>query len=60
MITKTKLLKSIKDLPNEFTVEDIIDRIILLQKIDIGIEESDKNLVFSSIVAKKKLKKWLK
>jgi len=36
MITKKKLLKSIKDLPDTFSVDEIIDRIILLQKIEIG------------------------
>jgi hypothetical protein len=60
MLTKTKLLKSIKDLPNQFTIEEIMDRIILLQKIDIGIEQSAKGQVLSTLEAKKKLKKWLK
>jgi len=60
MLTKTKLLKTIKDLPNQFTVEELIDRIILLQKIDIGIEQSEKGQIVSTVEAKKKLKKWLK
>jgi hypothetical protein len=60
MLTKTKLLKLIKDLPNQFTIEEIMDRIILLQKIDIGIEQSAKKQVFSTLEAKKKLNKWLK
>jgi len=60
MLSKTKLIKSIKDLPNQFTVEELMDRIILLQKIDLGIEQSEKGQVLSTIEAKKKLKKWLK
>jgi hypothetical protein len=57
MLTKTELLKSIKDLPNQFTVEEIIDRIILLQKIDIGIEQSENGQIHSSTEAKKMLRK---
>ena len=60
MLSKTKLIKTIKDLPNHFTVKDLMDRVILLQKIDIGIEQSEKGQLLSTVEAKKKLKKWLK
>ena len=60
MLTKKKLLKSIKDLPETFSVDEIIDRIILLQKIEIGLEQSASNKVHSTSSAKNKLKKWLK
>ncbi len=60
MLTKTKLLKSIKDLPETFSVDELIDRILLLQKIESGLEQSIGNKVHSTESAKKKLKKWLK
>ncbi|MFH0892914.1 MAG: hypothetical protein V2A54_00635, partial [Bacteroidota bacterium] len=60
MLSKTQVLKSIRNLPDEFTVEEIIDRIILLQKIDIGDEQSINGKVLSTSEAKTKLKKWLK
>jgi hypothetical protein len=60
MMTKTKLLKSIKDMPAHFSIEDLMDRIILLQKIEIGLEQSEKGKILSTVEAKKKLKKWLK
>ena len=60
MLTKKKLLRSIKDLPESFSVDEIIDRIILLQKIELGLEESSAGKVHSTASAKKKLKKWLK
>jgi len=40
MITKEKLYQSIKDLPAKFSLNDFLDRIVLLQKIEIGIEQS--------------------
>ncbi len=60
MLTKKKLLKSIKDLPETFSVDEIIDRVILLQKVEIGLEQSASNKVHPTISAKSKLKKWLK
>ncbi len=60
MLTKKKLLKSIKDLPETFSIDEIIDRVILLQKVEIGQEQSASNKVHSTSSAKNKLKKWLK
>ncbi len=60
MLTKKKVLKSIKDLPERFSIDEIIDRIILLQKIEIGLEQSMAGKIHSTETAKKRLKKWLK
>jgi hypothetical protein len=49
-----------KDLPESFSAEQIIDKIILLQKIDMGLEQSNNGKVVSETDARKKLKKWLK
>lgn len=60
MITKKQILSSMKDLPESFSAEQIIDKIILLQKIDMGLEQSNNGKVVSEANARKKLKKWLK
>lgn len=60
MITKKQILSSMKELPESFSVEEIIDKIILLQKIDMGLEQSKDGKVFSENDARKRLKKWLK
>ena len=60
MLSKEKLLETIKDLPEPISVDDLIDRIMLLQKIDKGLEQSKGNQVFSSKESKEKLKKWQK
>ncbi len=59
MLSKEQVLKSIQDLPEQFSVEEIIDRIILLYKIDIGIQQSNAQQTFSTDEAKEKLRKWL-
>jgi len=60
MLTKKKVLKTINDLPDTFSADDVIERIILLQKIEKGLEQSAKGQTHSTATAKKKLKKWLK
>ncbi len=60
MITKKQLLSSMKELPESFSAEEIIDKIILLQKIEIGLEQSKADKIVSEINARKKMKKWLK
>lgn len=60
MLHKKQVLNSIKDLPESFSVDELFDRIILLQKIEIGLQQSDAGQTLSTQEAKKKLKKWLK
>jgi len=60
MLTKKKLIQTLMDLPEKFSVEDVIDRIVLLQKIEIGLEQSHQGKTKSTGAAKVKLKKWLK
>ena len=59
-MTKTQISAIIKKLPNKFSIEELFDKIILLQKIETGLEQSAKGETFSTQTAKKKLKKWLK
>lgn len=60
MLTKTQLIKTITDLPEKFSMEDLLDRIMLLQKIEIGLEQSASGQTLTTNQAKEKLKKWLK
>lgn len=59
-MTKSKLKEILNDLPEKFSVDDLIDRIVLLQKIEVGLEHSKKGLTYSTAKAKLRLKKWLK
>jgi hypothetical protein len=59
MLTKEKLLESINDMPDKIVLDDLLDRILLLEKIEIGLEQSQKNQVKSTEQAKKILEEWL-
>ena len=60
MLRKEQVLNSIKELPDTFTIDELIDRVILLNKIDEGIEQSDRRETKSTEEAREHLKKWLK
>ena len=60
MLTKRKVIKTVSRLPDTFSIEEIIDRLVLLQKIEMGMEQSNKGQFVSTKAAKEKLKKWLK
>lgn len=59
MLTKEKVLESIKDLPEHFSVEELFERIIFLQKVEIGLDQSNRGQVNSTAQAREKLQKWL-
>jgi len=59
MITKEKLLETIKQLPSKFSVDEVIDRIFLLDKIETGLQQSQNGQVTTDEDLDKKLPKWL-
>ena len=59
MLTREKVIETIKQLPDKFSVDEIIDRIILLDKIEIGLEQSKQGQVTADEDLGKKLPQWL-
>ncbi len=57
---KTKVLEAVNSLPDEFPLEEVIERLILLEKIEKGMEQVRQKQVVSTAEAKKRLQKWLK
>jgi len=60
MITKERLLQTLEDMPEKISVEELIDRILLIQKIENGIEDAESGRTYTTEEAKEKLGKWLK
>jgi predicted transcriptional regulator len=60
MVTKEKLIEAIKKLPEGFTIEQVIEELVLLDKIEKGVEDIDQGKIYSSKEAEKRLSKWLK
>ena len=60
MLTKEKVIDSMLSMSNEFSIDDLVDRLIFVQKIENGLEQSKKSEVFSTNEAKKMLAEWSK
>jgi predicted transcriptional regulator len=62
MLTKEKLIASINAMPeDEFADIDILlERIVVLRKIEKGEKDIKEGKVFSNEEARQKLEKWLK
>ena len=60
MVTKDQVIKSLKDMPDQFSIDELMDKLILLQKMKIGLEQLKKGEVYSTQEAKEMLKQWSK
>ena len=60
MDTKQEMLKAIAELPAEANVEDAIERLYLLYKIDKGIKQADAGELVTQDEARRRMAKWLK
>lgn len=45
MATRDKVISGLSKLPDNVTINDILDHIILIEKIEKGIDQSDNNQV---------------
>ncbi len=60
MDTKQQILKAIEDLPDDAKVEDALERLYLLYKIDRGIKQADAGELITQEEARQRMAKWLK
>jgi len=59
MITKTQILSSLESLPENLTLDQVIDQLIFIEKVKKGQDDSEKGKVISKTEAKKRLNKWM-
>ena len=60
MLTKEKVRKTIDRLPDNFTVDQVIEELLVLNKIEEGLQDVEQGRVFTTAQVKKELKTWLK
>ena len=59
MATKEQMLKIIQDLPEDASIEEAIERLYLLEKIERGIAQADAGQTVPHDEALRRLSKWL-
>jgi len=58
-MTKEQVLSSLQELPGSFEPEQLIERIIALQKLEEGLVQIKRGEVVTVEEAKSRLSKWL-
>jgi len=60
MITKTQLISTLDNLPENLTIDQVIEHIIFVEKVQKGLDDSEKGNLNTKDEARAKLSKWLK
>ena len=58
--TKQQILKAIEDLPDDAGVEDALDRLYLLYKVERGLRQADQGELLTQEEVRERMAKWLK
>ena len=57
---KSTVLHTLNELPNKFNLDEFLERLIVIEKIDEGIEEAKAGKTVSHDKVKKMVAKWHK
>jgi len=60
MITKEKLNETIRSLPDPFTIDELIDQLIFIEKVEEGLKQSEEGKVISNEDIRLMIDKWSK
>jgi predicted transcriptional regulator len=60
MLTKDKVKKTIDRLPDNFTIDQLVEELVVLNKIEEGLKDIEDGRVFTTDQVKQELKAWLK
>ncbi|MBN1419342.1 MAG: hypothetical protein JXP34_11225 [Planctomycetes bacterium] len=60
METKQQILKAIEELPDDASVEDAIERLYLLYKVERGLQQADRGELITQEEAKARMARWLR
>jgi predicted transcriptional regulator len=58
--TKQQILKAIAELPEDAGVEEALDRLYLLYKVQKGLDQADRGELISQEEVRQRMGKWLK
>ena len=60
MLTKDKVNKTVNRLPESFTIDELIDQLIFIEKVEEGYLQSETGKVISNEDVKLMIDKWSK
>lgn len=60
MITKERLIQVISMMPEKIKIEDVIEELVFLSKIEQGLNDVESGRVYPDSIVAEKMEKWLK
>lgn len=57
-MTKEMVLDSLEKMPDEFLLEDLLERLVFVQKVEEGLLQSDRGETTPLDEVKQRLRKW--
>ncbi|MEQ6168653.1 MULTISPECIES: hypothetical protein [unclassified Ekhidna] len=60
MITKEKVLDTINEMPSSFEVEELIEKLIFIEKVEVGLDHLEKGETVTNEELKQEVKGWRK
>ena len=60
MITKAQVFNTIEKLPEQFSIDLLFEKLLFIDKVEMGLKQSEAKQVNTKSEAKQKLSKWLK
>lgn len=58
MLTKLEVKNQIDTMPNEFTLDELIERLIIIEKVNLGLKDVAEGKVLSEAEMDKEMAKW--
>jgi predicted transcriptional regulator len=55
MLTKERVISDIKKMPNEFSIDEFVERLLFIDAVEKGIKQDDHNEVMTTEELKQKL-----
>ncbi len=57
---KKIIVQAVNELPNIVKLDDVIEKLIVLEKIEAGLKDINEGRVIDHATVKKRIKKWSK
>jgi len=60
MLTRTQVVDTLEKMPEQFSIDQLFDKLLFINKVEIGLAQSENGQVNTKEQSKQKLSKWLK
>ena len=60
MLTRNKLREQIDKLPEEFSIDELVERLIIIEKTENGMNQSERGEILSDEELDNEVEKWFK